>query len=95
MINLRDIDKCYRSAVQELRVLKAINLEINEGAMVAIMGLLSGYGKSTLLDIIGLLDGYDRGHYELNGTPIRKLGESRAGLLRRCILLPTLNSNLA
>ncbi len=81
MINLSDIHKYYRSAAQELHVLKGINLDITEGEMVAIMGS-SGSGKSTLLNIIGLLDGYDRGHYELNGTPIRKLGESRAAMLR-------------
>ena len=57
MITLRDINKTYPGAVP-LHVLKDINLNIDKGELVAIMGA-SGSGKSTLLNILGILDTYD------------------------------------
>ncbi len=76
MIHLRDINKTYRGA-QPLHVLKGINLDIEKGEFVSIMGA-SGSGKSTLLNILGILDNYDSGEYTLNGVPIWNLSESRA-----------------
>ena len=57
MIQLTDIKKAYRTEYDTLQVLKGINLEIEKGEMVSIMGA-SGSGKSTLMNIIGLLDTY-------------------------------------
>ena len=62
MIQLTDIKKAYRTEYDTLQVLKGINLEIEKGEMVSIMGA-SGSGKSTLMNIIGLLDTYDSGTY--------------------------------
>ena len=80
MIHLQDINKTYFGA-QPLHVLKGINLDINEGEFVSIMGA-SGSGKSTLLNILGILDNYDSGEYTLGGTLIKNLSETRAAEYR-------------
>ena len=80
MIHLRDINKTYFGA-QPLHVLKGINLDIEEGEFVSIMGA-SGSGKSTLLNILGILDNYDSGEYVLGGTLIKDLSERRAAEYR-------------
>ncbi|MDR2144831.1 MAG: ABC transporter ATP-binding protein [Tannerella sp.] len=80
MIKLRDINKTYYSG-SPLHVLKGIDLDIEKGEMVSIMGA-SGSGKSTLLNIIGILDTYDSGDYYLNNQLIKNLNESHAAELR-------------
>ena len=80
MIHLRDINKTYQGA-QPLHVLKGINLDIEKGEFVSIMGA-SGSGKSTLLNILGILDNYDSGEYLLNNVPIWNLSETRAAEYR-------------
>ena len=80
MIHLRDINKTYQGA-QPLHVLKGINLDIEKGEFVSIMGA-SGSGKSTLLNILGILDNYDSGEYRLNDVPIWNLSEPRAAEYR-------------
>jgi len=80
MIKLRDINKTYYGA-QPLHVLKGIDLDINEGEFVSIMGA-SGSGKSTLLNILGILDNYDSGEYWLGDVLIKNLSETRAAEYR-------------
>ncbi len=80
MIHLHDINKTYQGA-QPLHVLKGIDLDIEEGEFVSIMGA-SGSGKSTLLNILGILDNYDSGEYQLAGTLIKNLSERRAAEYR-------------
>ena len=80
MIHLKDINKPYQGA-QPLHVLKGINLDIEAGEFVSIMGA-SGSGKSTLLNILGILDNYDTGEYVLDGKLIKNLSESRAAEYR-------------
>ena len=80
IIQLKDINKTYYNGAP-LHVLKGIDLEIEEGEMVSVMGA-SGSGKSTLLNILGILDTYDSGTYSLNGLTIRNLSESRAAECR-------------
>ncbi len=80
MIKLKNVNKTYPGAVP-LHVLKDINLHIDRGELVSIMGA-SGSGKSTLLNILGILDTYDTGEYWLDGVLIRNLGENRAAELR-------------
>ena len=64
-----------------MHVLKGINLDIEAGEFVSIMGA-SGSGKSTLLNILGILDNYDTGLYTLNGVRIWNLSESKAAEYR-------------
>jgi putative ABC transport system ATP-binding protein len=68
-----------------LHVLKGINLEIEQGEFVSIMGS-SGSGKSTLLNILGILDNYDAGSYYLNGSLIKNMSEKQAAKLRNELL---------
>ena len=85
MITLHDIHKYYRTGDQPLHVLKGIDLHIQEGELVSIMGS-SGSGKSTLLNILGVLDSFDQGSYELAGHTIGKLSETDAAHLRNKLL---------
>ena len=80
MIRLTDINKTYYNG-SPLHVLKGINLHIEKGEFVSIMGA-SGSGKSTLLNILGMLDNYDTGEYLLNGTLIKGLSETKAAEYR-------------
>ena len=80
MIQLKNIHKTYFGA-QPLHVLKGINLDIEAGEFVSIMGA-SGSGKSTLLNILGILDNYDSGLYTLNGVRIWDLSERKAAEYR-------------
>ena len=80
MIHLENVNKTYFGA-QPLHVLKGINLDIEAGEFVSIMGA-SGSGKSTLLNILGILDNYDSGLYTLNGVRIWTLSESKAAEYR-------------
>ena len=81
MIKLRNVHKTYVMGTNKLHALKGINLEVEKGEMLSIMGS-SGSGKSTLLNIIGLLDKHDEGDYWLAGTRICKLNETKAAELR-------------
>ncbi|MBQ0143572.1 MAG: ABC transporter ATP-binding protein [Bacteroidales bacterium] len=80
MIELKDVNKTYQGA-QPLHVLKGIDLNIEKGEFVSIMGA-SGSGKSTLLNILGILDNYDTGEYRIAGTLIKDLSERQAAQYR-------------
>ena len=80
LIHLKDVNKTYQGA-QPLHVLKGIDLDIERGEFVSIMGA-SGSGKSTLLNILGILDNYDTGEYRLNDVLIKDLSETRAAEYR-------------
>ncbi len=81
MISLKGIHKAYRTGTTLLPVLKGIDLRIEGGELVSIMGS-SGSGKSTMLNIIGILDTYDAGEYRLDGQPINGQSETENALLR-------------
>lgn len=81
MIKLNKINKSYHTGALSLHVLKDIDLEIEKGEYVSIMGA-SGSGKSTLLNLLGILDNYDSGEYYLNGQLIKNLSEKKAAKYR-------------
>lgn len=82
MIHLEHIHKTYNLGTPNaLHVLKGIDLHINKGELVSIMGS-SGSGKSTLLNILGILDNYDEGSYHLDGHLIKDLSETQGARLR-------------
>lgn len=86
MISIRKLHKSYTLGTANFPVLKGIDLTIEQGEFISIMGS-SGSGKSTLLNILGILDNYDDGTYTLNGLPINKqLSQKQAAQLRNKFL---------
>lgn len=85
MIKIKNLHKSYKMGKNFLHVLKGLDLEIQEGELVAIMGS-SGSGKSTLLNIIGMLDNHDHGTYELDKVIIEKMDETKAAKYRNKFL---------
>lgn len=81
LIELKGINKSYKNGDQELRVLKDIDLEVEKGEFVAIMGP-SGSGKSTLMNVIGLLDRPTSGDYFLDGQEVGNLSEKKLAHVR-------------
>ena len=81
MLHLENIHKSYPMGNQSLHVLRGIDLVVDTGELVSIMGA-SGSGKSTLLNIIGILDNQDEGTYTLNGQSISMISETAAAELR-------------
>lgn len=81
LIELKGINKTYKNGDQELRVLKDIDLEVEKGEFVAIMGP-SGSGKSTLMNVIGLLDRPTSGDYFLDGQEVGNLSEKKLAHVR-------------
>ena len=85
MIDLKEINKYYTMGKNRLHVLKGIDLHIGTGELVSIMGS-SGSGKSTMLNILGILDDYQSGEYVLNNTLMRNLSASKAAYYRNRFL---------
>lgn len=81
MITLNNINKTYYTEATSLHVLKGVDLTIESGEYVSIMGA-SGSGKSTLLNILGILDSYDTGEYCINNVLIKNLSEKQAAHYR-------------
>ena len=84
MIDLKGIHKTYPGE-SPLHVLKGVDLHIDEGELVSIMGA-SGSGKSTLLNIMGILDTYDEGEYRLAGNLIKNLTNRQESRLRNQLI---------
>lgn len=85
MIQIRDLEKSYKTKAGFTYVLRQINLDVNEGDFITFMGP-SGAGKSTLLSIIGMFDGEYEGDYQFNGQPVGKLKpKDRAALNKQHI----------
>jgi len=85
MIRLNNIQKTYSTGQNKLHVLKGVTVNIGEGEFVSIMGS-SGSGKSTMLNILGILDNYDEGEYHLNNTLVKGLSERKAAHYRNHLI---------
>jgi len=81
MIRLQGITKVYPMGKRELTVLKGINLNIEQGELVAVMGP-SGSGKTTLLNLIGCLDKPTSGKYYLEGREVSRLSSGELAKVR-------------
>lgn len=81
MISLKNIFKSYTQGDLDVPVLHDINIEINRGEFVSIMGP-SGSGKSTLMNIIGCIDRPTSGEYVLNGFNILESNEKKLSMIR-------------
>lgn len=85
MIRLQNLQKSYKTDYNSLHVLKGIDLNIGAGEFVSVMGS-SGSGKSTMLNILGILDDYDDGEYLLDGHLIKNLSQKKAANYRNNLL---------
>lgn len=99
IISLKGVNKYYKTGTASFHALKDINLEVEEGEFVVILGK-SGSGKSTLLNVIGGLDGYDSGEVVMGGFNYKSVNDSvmsefRAGkigfVFQSYNLIPVLN----
>ena len=81
MIELKGINKIYRTDEIETQALENVNLEVQEGEFLSIMGP-SGCGKSTLLNIMGLLDAPTSGTITINGTTTEGMGDKELAAFR-------------
>ncbi len=81
VIELKDITKVYRMGSVEVNALRGISLTIPEGEMMAIIGA-SGSGKSTMLNVIGLLDRPTSGRYRFDGTDVSQLDDNQLAEMR-------------
>jgi len=81
MIELENITKIYRMGKVEVPALRGVNLTIDDGEMMAIVGV-SGSGKSTLMNIIGFLDKPTLGKYTLEGIDVSRLNDDKLAEMR-------------
>ena len=81
LIDLKDIHKVYDMGAEKVRALNGVDLAIERGEYVAIMGS-SGSGKSTLMNLLGCLDTPSSGHYHLNGVAVEELDDQQLAAIR-------------
>lgn len=81
LIYIREMEKVYQVGEQEVRALNGVDLDINRGEYVALMGP-SGSGKSTLMNMMGCLDSPSSGEYELNEKMVSALTDDELAEIR-------------
>lgn len=81
ILELKNINKTYKGTSETLHILKDLDLVINEGEFVSIIGK-SGSGKSTLLNVIGLLDSIDDGEIYIHGEKVDRTNNQKIDLLK-------------
>lgn len=82
MITIKDLHKTYNyKKSNAFEALKGVSLEISDGELVAVIGK-SGAGKSTLMHILGCIDDFESGSYQLDGEEVSGLGERKKSRLR-------------
>ena len=85
LVEMKDICKDYPQGKETVRILKNINLQVEEGDYLAIMGP-SGSGKTTLMNLIGCLDVPTSGEYLLTGENVTKANENQLAEIRNRLL---------
>ena len=81
LIEMRELTRVYQLGPQEIYALRGIDMVIEDGEYVAIMGP-SGSGKSTLMNIIGCLDRPSAGRYFLDGIPVESMTDDELAAIR-------------
>lgn len=81
LISLKEVTKSYRSGELDVPVLRGIDLTIDHGEYLVVMGR-SGSGKSTLMNILGCLDRPSSGRYELDGNEVHALDDDALSMIR-------------
>jgi putative ABC transport system ATP-binding protein len=81
VIELKDISKAYQMGAQTVHALRGVDLQVNDGEFVAIMGP-SGSGKSTMMNVIGCLDQPTGGTYKLDGTDVSQMNDDELAVVR-------------
>src|SRR5687767_14476899 len=81
LIELKDIYKIYDMGAEKVHALNGVDLSVERGEYVAIMGS-SGSGKSTLMNLVGCLDTPSEGAYILNGVAVQELDDSQLAGIR-------------
>ncbi len=85
MIEVKNVYKSFQLADSQVEVLKNINLEVEQGDFISIMGP-SGSGKSTLLYLMGGLDKVSQGSIRLNGVEVQQLSDAEESRMRRSVI---------
>ena len=85
LVEMKDICKDYPQGKETVRILKNINLQVEEGDYLAIMGP-SGSGKTTLMNLLGCLDVPTSGEYLLTGENVTKANENHLAEIRNRLL---------
>jgi len=81
LVTVEQITKTYKMGAVEVHALRGVNLTINKGEFIAIMGA-SGSGKTTLMNLLGCLDKPSTGNYVLDGTDVNMLSDEQLADLR-------------
>ena len=81
LIEIRNVTKVYDMGAEKVHALNGVDLEIERGEYVAVMGS-SGSGKSTLMNLVGCLDTPSSGVYRLNGVEVQGLGDQELAAIR-------------
>lgn len=85
VINVENVKKEFVMGETVVRALKGVSLKVNQGEYVGILGP-SGSGKSTLMNIIGCMDSFDSGNYELMGIPIDEMNDKQLTIIRNRLI---------
>ena len=85
IIHIESLSRSFRIGESEVQALKNVNLTVNEGEFLGILGP-SGSGKSTLMNVIGCMDTVQKGEYRLMGLPIQNMNDAQLTLIRNRLI---------